>query len=153
MGSSADPTVAGSPRLPSLFERSYGEQLRCRRGCFLFGGATIRTYRGTFRRAYVWSKYGIDMVRRRRTACDRMELHDEEDGKRSVGVCGAVSAVMRADVRPTSCCTRTGTHIRAVTSTRTCCRRRRRARTSGLTTFFDFFRAVYRSVRSVQNTN
>ena len=49
-GSSTDLTVAGSPRLPSLFERSYGEQLRCRRGCFLFGGATIRTYRGTFRR-------------------------------------------------------------------------------------------------------
>ena len=38
-GSSTDLTVAGSPRLPSFSERSYGEQLRCRRGCFLFWGA------------------------------------------------------------------------------------------------------------------
>ena len=180
-GSSTDLTVAGSPRLPSFSERSYGEQFRCRHfprehmgnssvavifreniweaaplpaGLFsFFGGATIWAYRGALRWACVWYGYGIDTVRRGRAARCRMGSHGEQDGGLSVERCGAVSAVMRANVCSASCAVRTGTHIRAATSARTCCRRRRYARALGLTAFFDFFRAVYRSVRSVQNTN
>ena len=166
-GPSADLTVAGSPRLPSFSERTYGEQLRYRHfprehmgnssvaggAVFFFGGATIWAYRGALRWACVWYGYGIDIVRRGRAARCRMGSHGEQDGERSAGRCGAVSAVMRANVCSVSCAVRTGTHIRAATSARTCCRRRRRARALGLTAFFDFFRAVYRSVRSVQNAN
>ena len=152
-GSSIDLTVAGSPRLPSFSERTYGEQLVAGGAVFFFWGATVWAYRGALRWACVWYGYGIDTVRRGRAARCRMGSYGEQDEGSSVGRCGAVSAVMRANVCSASCAVRTGTHIRAATSARTCCRRRRRARALGLTAFFDFFRAVYRSVRSVQNTN
>ena len=87
-GSSTDLTVAGSPRLPSFSERTYGEQLRCRRGCFLFLGRNdlgIPWGASVGCELYVWGKYGIDMAQRGRTARCRMELHDERDGVCSVG--------------------------------------------------------------------
>ena len=168
-GSSTDLTVAGSPRLPSLFEKSNGNSsvavifreniwgtAPLPAGLFSFLGRDdlgIPWGASAGCELYVWGKYGIDMAQRWRTARCRMGSYGEQDGGLSVGRCGAVSAVMRANVCSASCAVRTGTHIRAATSARTCCRRRRRARALGLTAFFDFFRAVYRSVRSVQNAN
>ena len=51
--------IWGTVSLPSFSERTYGEQLRCRRGCFLFWGATIWAYRGALRRAASYT-YGAN---------------------------------------------------------------------------------------------
>ena len=114
-GPSADLTVAGSPRLPSFSERTYGEQLRCRHfprehmgnsfvtvifreniwrtaplpaGLFSFLGRDdlgIPWGASAGCELYVWGKYGIDMAQRWRAARCRMGSHGEQDEGSSVG--------------------------------------------------------------------
>ena len=72
-GSSTDLTVAGSPRLPSFSERTYGEQLRCRRGCFLFWGRDDL--------GIPWgASVGVRMVRVRYRYCAERESGPLPDG-------------------------------------------------------------------------
>ena len=86
-GSSTDLTVAGSPRLPSFSERSYGEQFRCRHfprehmGNSSVAGGAVFFFWGGDDLGIPWgASVGVRMVRVRYRYCAEKESGPLSDG-------------------------------------------------------------------------